>query len=396
MKCRCVFFILLMASVFSCSKKNQQQEILAEAIQEPVDYHTWYYLTSESFLQVTSPDAVPIQNEKAWTEALRISAMASSLGNGKNPPKAYALANRLGVIVFSERSIDLHADSKIFSDRTADNIFFQNDVPLFSLYKSSFFNTSLQNLGFQNLSSNEDLHLFLMQFNPENNVCYPVITCQNLGLNVLSEITEFIWDGSSFLCSVKTDDAEKTAFSYLSIQPKISLTSITPSNAEASIIISPATEANFREQVLPIDFSFAPERLQKTIPFAEGKISFYVKCATAGGVSRRNYAYIHSEDDKALLASAIIADTYTCVIFSDGTAFFTGALYGRHILQDSKVRTFILPRLPAGFSYGDFAITGAMLYVAWEETEFYKTGRSGFIAVDLDSVLYGAISENLK
>ena len=43
-------------------------------------------------------------------------------------------------------------------------------------------------------------------------------------------------------------------------------------------------------------------------------------------------------------------------------------------------------KLPEGFSYGEFTIQGHTLYASWEETDFYKTARSGFISVDLAAI----------
>ncbi|MBR7064188.1 MAG: hypothetical protein IKI31_03475 [Treponema sp.] len=380
---RIFFFALLALAIFSCKKKQNDLSLSKDASELQEKNHTWYYFSNDNFLQTNSPSEVPFQNTKPWTEATRIASFSSELGDGTNAPNSYAIVNRLGVIVFSENQIKLYKDPKIFSDRTVTHIFFQNDVPFFSLYKSSFFNTSLANV-----TNKNDLHLFLIQFDKKENVCYPVITCKNLTVNSLSEITDFIWDGSSFLCSIKTDDAEKTAFSYLSIQPKISLQNITPVNAEQNILTSSADETSFREQITPKDFSLAPERLKNTLSLLDYKIPFYVTCSTSGGASPRHYKNAN-DDEHALKAVAKIADTYVCALFQDGTAYFTGALYERHVFQDKKIQTFLLPTLPAGFVYSDFAITKTMLYAAWEELSFYKTGRSGFIAVDLDSILYG-------
>jgi len=33
------------------------------------------------------------------------------------------------------------------------------------------------------------------------------------------------------------------------------------------------------------------------------------------------------------------------------------------------------------------------MYAAWEESDFYKTGKSGFLSVDLDAILYGSVSD---
>ncbi|MDE5898357.1 MAG: hypothetical protein K2H09_03720, partial [Treponemataceae bacterium] len=118
-----------------------------------------------------------------------------------------------------------------------------------------------------------------------------------------------------------------------------------------------------------------------------------VKCHTAGGHSPRTY--IRESGDRKLLgsisilkANALIAETWICAVFQDGTVFFNGALHGRRILNSGRTLALRLPKLPAGFVYGEFAISDATLYAAWEETSFFKTGRSGFIAVDLDELLY--------
>ena len=57
------------------------------------------------------------------------------------------------------------------------------------------------------------------------------------------------------------------------------------------------------------------------------------------------------------------------------------------INEDKVCAAFRLPLLPSGFSYGEEAISGNTLYVAWEESSFFKTGRAGFITVDLKPIL---------
>ena len=94
-----------------------------------------------------------------------------------------------------------------------------------------------------------------------------------------------------------------------------------------------------------------------------------------------------------LVTNALIADTYACLMFGDGTTYASGALYGRHIVNDGKPVAFRLPKLPQGFAYTAFAVSGTTMYAAWEESDFYKTGKSGFLSVDLDAILYGSVSD---
>ena len=58
------------------------------------------------------------------------------------------------------------------------------------------------------------------------------------------------------------------------------------------------------------------------------------------------------------------------------------------VLNGGKTVALKLPKLLAGYVYSGFTVSGSSLYAAWEETSFFKTGRSGFICVDLDAVLY--------
>ena len=81
-----------------------------------------------------------------------------------------------------------------------------------------------------------------------------------------------------------------------------------------------------------------------------------------------------------LNANASAGKKYVAAIFSDGTTYIKSN-------ESDEVSAFRLPLLPAGYIYGDFAISGDSLYVAWEQSSFYKTGRSGFLQVNLQSVL---------
>ncbi|MBQ9626292.1 MAG: hypothetical protein IJR40_03860, partial [Treponema sp.] len=74
--------------------------------------------------------------------------------------------------------------------------------------------------------------------------------------------------------------------------------------------------------------------------------------------------------------------------FEDGTLYLNGALYANKILNKSKNLALRLPKMPEGYKYTDFGISGATLFAAWEQTDFYETGRAGFLQVDLKPILY--------
>ena len=125
--------------------------------------------------------------------------------------------------------------------------------------------------------------------------------------------------------------------------------------------------------------------------------SFSVECKNSGGTSPKTFisgsdfgseTAESSENSFLINAHAIIADDWICAVFSDGTTYFNGALDGEPILNNGKNAAFRLPKLPQNYIYGPFCISGTTLAVAWEESDFYKTGRSGFLTVDLKKVLY--------
>lgn len=389
MKHRYFAAVLPLFILFSCSKAKQPN---IESPDVPITAadHAWYCFSDGALVKINAPQDAPLQPEKPWTEAVRISSASSAAGDGSTIPAAYALVNRTGVLVFNGDKIHLYADTDLFADRSADNIVFQNDIPLFSLYKSTFFNTTVKTN-----RQDDKLHPFLAQFDPSSHIVYPVISCANLGLGAESEVTDFIWDGNTFICSVKTETDAKTDFRYLSVQPETPLLSLSPVNAGKSLLISQTDKESFRSQKVPKPFGTAPDRLKKMLSVLPSGTAFYVTCSTAGGHSPRQYLKQQPDDDSIPLnAQALLADTYACAMFSDGTTYISGALFGRHIIQNGKTSAFRLPKLPSGYEYSAFTISGTTMYAAWEETSFYKTGRSGFISVDLDRILYNKPGDN--
>ena len=101
--------------------------------------------------------------------------------------------------------------------------------------------------------------------------------------------------------------------------------------------------------------------------------------------------FSENELEQILNAKAIISQSWSGVLFEDGTLFIEGALPGKHILRGGKPVVVRLPKLPDGFKYSEFVISGTTLYASWEESSFYTTGRSGFIQVNLDKTLYAKI-----
>ena len=350
--------------------------------------HSWYYFTENGFFPVEKPKFAPQCPSVPWTEAVRISS-ANSVNAKNGETQGFAVVNRLGILSFQNNQFDLSKDITLFSDKTAGNLVFYDDTPLFSVYKSTFFNDSIQNATYKNDNS---LHLFLVQFDTNTKISYPIINCNNITNEENSEVTDFYWDGQNWICSIKSVSNYKNNFSYIQWKPNIPLLSISPSNASASISVEESNVEKFRELKAQKGFEQAPERIKKLLAGFSNSKSFSIELKNIGGISPRDYQnQVATFKEEELKAKGILAESWSCILFEDGTLFIEGALPGKHILREGKPVAIRLPKLPGGFVYSDFVISGSTLYAAWEETDFYSIKRSGFLVVDLDKTLYNKL-----
>ncbi len=382
-------FCLVLATfiLFSCSgKKNSQKE--EPPVEKKVSGHKWFALDKNGFSETDAPQKAPVALQKPWTEAVRISSLAVTgeetpldVAEGA-APKVFALVNRLGIIEMGnsgDEAIRVFKDEAFFADRTADKLVFMNGTPIFALYRNSYFN--------EEITSAQKFRPFLIQFSKDSGIYFPILTYENLSLSDNSEVNDFCWNGKEWFCSVKTFSDSETDFSYLKFRPETALLSISP---EKNLInIEKSSEKEFRVQRSPQQFSQAPERLQKLLRSIPQDFDFYVECKTAGGPTPRDFIHSKKIDTKNVhRAAAQIAGTWIGALFEDGTLYLNGALYGKKILNGGNTVALRLPKLPDTFKYSDFGISGTKLYASWEETDFYKTGRAGFICVDLEKILY--------
>ena len=396
--------VSIFAMTISCKKKN---EILLEDLQifeTTKKNHIWYYFSASGFFQIDKPQNAPFRPSLPWTEAIRISSAGNSAQEENDNVLGYAVVNRLGILCFEGEKKTLSQDSNVFANRTAGNLVFLNNTPIFSVYKSAFFNDTISDAEYKN---DESSHLFLVQFDSKAKISYPIINSTNLVENYFvdnnfvegsftesknSEVTDFVWDGLNWLCSVKTLSDLKTDFSYISWKPTVPLLSLSPSLAKDNIVITESNLEEFKKAKNFIDYSFAPERVKSLCKAFSSTVPFILEVKTAGGTSPRIYKNeVLNSSKEELSAKAILSPSWSCALFEDGTLFLEGALPGKHILRGGKPIAIRLPKLPAGFVYSDIVISNSTLYAAWEESSFYKTGRSGFLEVDLDKTLYSKI-----
>lgn len=395
------FFYVVLLSVLctlaftACSKKEKKTaSTSSEILQIKPDgaSHKWYYFTQDGFAAVDKPRNAPFAGSVPYTEALRISCAGNAVNSGSDSSnRAFALVNRLGVLCFQGSQMSIAKDISVFADRTASNLVFINDKPVFSVYKSAFFNDTIDSIAYKN---NAQEHLFLIQFDDDSKICYPLLNCSNLTQEPDSEVTDYYWDGTDWFCSLKRIAGAdgRTTFSYVKFRPTASLLSVSPVSASELIRVSTSSSSEFRSAMSVKEYSKAPERIRKMLEGFSSTVPFILEVRSAGGNSPRVYENLTGDSaQQELKAKAIISQSWSAALFEDGTLFIEGALQGKHILRGGKPVAVRLPKLDKGYVYSDFVISGTMLYAAWEETDFYKINRSGFISVDLDSTLYSII-----
>ncbi len=374
--------------LFCSCKKKQPQIAVPNAISVEITKtnHAWYYFSNIGYHLVDRPQNAPNLAPKPWTESIRISSANNDVCTQNTDTKAFAIVNRLGILSFNEENIFLAQDTSLFSDRTAGNLVFMNNIPVFSVYKSAFFNDTILNPDYKKDNSS---HLFLLQFDPVARVSYPILNCNNLTDKANSEITDFYWNGLEWCCSIKTISDTKNEFSYIRFKPLIPLLALSPSTTENKIDIQETDADFFRNCRTHYDYQNAPDRIKKLLSGFDSTLPFIVEVKTAGGSSPRIYENsVPDKKEKDLNAKAILTASWSAALFEDGTLFLEGSLPGKHILRSGKTVAIRLPKLPVGFKYTDFVISGTTLYAAWEESSFYETGRAGFLQVNLDRTLY--------
>lgn len=370
-------------SLFSCSKPEKEEE--PQIKEKLITTHKWYYLKKDGFEQINSPLNAPLVIKKPWTESIRISSIGQTAlidSTQKNTaPKAYALVNRCGIVEFDSDKAVLFPDNLLFKDSTAEQIVFMNGNPVFSLYKNDFFNEKFS-------AQEKNSSSILVQFDTKSESFFPIITTESFNLNSNSQVNDFYWDGTFWYYCIKESQKEKTIFSYIKWNPKKSLLSILPADTPKKIDVQESSETEFRIKKAVTPFGSAPERIKKLLSPLPKNFNFYLEVKTAGGPSPRYYEKNSPDGDTPLEGKVQLSDSWVAAIFKDGTMYFSGSLYNRRMLNNSKPIALRLPRLPDGFTYTDFGISDGHLYASWEEESFFETGRSGFLSVDLAKVLY--------
>ena len=361
-------------------KQSASSAALPQADYAPPLSHKWFYFTAGGISRIDLPQKAEISNLRPWTETLRVCD-----ANSSKHKKGFLVVNKLVIIVVdsdAKKEPELIRDYSLFSDNTASNLVFYDDTAYFTLYRNSFFNNKAT-LDIKDDEQNKE-RPYLVRLSEENKMFFPAVTYGDLELAFGGEVTGSFFDGTEWYSSIKTNENNRTYFSYISWKTLVSAASLAPATKVGKIEITQSSEGEYRNVNSITEFSAAPERLKMLLATIPADFPFTVYCKTVSGSSARIYkAGIESNLSEA---RAVMSDGWICAVFSDGTTYFSGALDSKPLVNNGKTTAFRLPKLPESYIYSDFCITGSAMAVGWEERNFYKTGRSGFILIDLDKV----------
>jgi hypothetical protein len=230
----------------------------------------------------------------------------------------------------------------------------------------------------------------MYQFRKATKTFYPVISKKELQVTSTQEISTIIKSDKIFYAMTRDTSGEKIKYSYFSFLDDYVLFKTNGSAKSVQLQKQKERQETFRQLLTPVPFADAPKRIRALLGRVPASFNFIVKVKTTSG-DKTYPQYIHDTTENDLIpleCKVLLAQNYSIAVFADGTTFFSGALPDKYIVANGEPCAFRLPKLLPDFTYTDIAVVNNTLYVAWEEDNFYETGRSGFLEVALENILY--------
>ncbi len=395
-----LLFIFLVHIFLSCSGKEatndaEYAKLLQQSSSERVTTHRWFYFTSDGFKETDIPRNAPEVESHPWTEAIRITSSAFI------DEKSYFAVNKLGLMqapqtfglqkngIASETK--LIKDTELFSKSSVANMYYIDGTLLFNFYTNSIFEESM------NHNSTDTIEKpFLVEFDTSTFNFEPVLTNIDLSEYVEfeiipqepfdfleTEIREVFYDNNTWNMLFKSNQTQRTDFYAMSITADTPITT----NQNQTLHATMKSVNEYREIAKPKPSTTLPQTIQTLLKPVPSRVSYYLNYAEENSPSTMQYAHL-SANSRPIQGFALGLEHCSIAVFEDGTICFAGALPSKSVLNNGETKAFTLPDLGPGYVYGSIALSGSTLYVAWEETSFYETGRSGFLAVDMEQVLY--------
>ena len=252
---------VLLLTCTSCSKNQKPAEV--EVI-SPTVPHQWYYFSGTEIKETDKPENTPEVMGKPWTEATRISSAASLIPSKENRNykySAFAILNKVGLICFDSDNFEISRDISIFTRESADSLVFSDGCPIFYLYRSTFFSNDL----FSNQNIISEARPFLVLFNQDARIFFPLVSYKNLNLDNTDQVTKVIWNGSKWACSAKKQIDKGVEFSYFFWEPQIPLANLNPAMGQETFLFKSMTEEEFKKVGMPKSFLKAPAELRSLL-----------------------------------------------------------------------------------------------------------------------------------
>lgn len=382
------FFVILQCFA-SGQHENLKDNDYAVLLKQEDITHRWFYFTDEGFKETRHPAYVQKKEPRAWTEAVRISSRISIDETG------FFTVNKLGILICPSTSgvqtkgiahkTFLVTNKELFANTSMGKLFIAGNKPVFSLYTNDILQSQVQTakniplLVSFNLEK-KDFTSILMQDDVER---ASVLLDKKNQLPAYSTLREFIYKDEDYFLLFKNNNNQKIDFFSYKLGDGLPL----ESSAKTTIKLEPIALYDFRELTRPHSFSFVNGKFQSLLKTLPQNFSFFIDYCQIGSTHVEQYLR-GALTEKTPSAFAVQSHNAGLVVFEDGTVFFAGMLPFKHVLKSGEPIIFKLPKLPEGFMYGPALLAGSTLFVAWEETSFYATLRSGYIAVDLEAILY--------
>ncbi len=387
-------FISVLLSIFtifvisSCSNdteiSNQYSKLLQENNAERVTSHRWFYFTEEGFKETDIPHNVPIVEMKPWTEATRITS-SITVDN-----TSYVTVNKLGILESPETfgiqkegiasDVVLVKDVDLFSPCSVGDLFYINNKICMSFFINQIFSDTNSN------KDNSQYDTVLALFDTESYTFNPVVRKEHLIQNnnidfEETEIREVFYDNVNLQLLLKSNLTSQTDFKAITASINLD------SDENPIRTINNQTVDHYRNVTLPKDISVINNKIIQLLSPIPDSVTYLVDYYENNSFSTTQYQKGTYSDD-SLHGYVQSFDHCSIALFEDGTLFFAGKLPSQKLLNNGKSIAFTLPNLGEGFVYSNMSLSGSTLLVGWEEKVFYETGRSGFLVVDMEEVLY--------
>ncbi len=384
----------------SCSKDQSSEqtgmysELLQNSDSSLTSTHRWFYFTSDGFKETDIPRNAPKTDSVPWTQAIRITSSAVIDG------KAYFTVNKLGLLqapeTFGFQKNGIASETKLiknielFSKASVADIFHFGKHPIVNFFTNTIFEVDTSNT--YNMHNDDP---FLVEFNPETYEYTPLLSKTSLSNALIQsnqneaipdfstiDIREVQYVNDTWNVLFKSNQIGKTDFYSLSFNTD---KEITHTSHQLSASIQSVTQ--YREITRPQPTTALPKKMQELLEPVPNHVSYYLHYYKENTPAIAQFEH-SSHNSNPIQGYALGLEHCSLAIFEDGTICFAGGLPSKSVLDNGKTRAFKLPDLGPGYIYGPMALAGSTLIVSWEETSFFNTGASGFLAIDMEQVLY--------